>query len=613
MAETLPFQAEVRQLLDLVVHSLYSDREIFLRELISNASDALDRARLAALTRTDLRPAEGEPAIELLVDKDRGTLTVRDNGIGLTRDQAVEHLGTIARSGTRAFADAARSEGKDAESLIGKFGVGFYASFMVAHKVEVHSLSAEPGAEPVIWTSDGTGEFTIEPGSRSTRGTAVTLHLRSDATEYLDTWKVESVVKKHSSFVAYPVKLGDETLNEQTALWTRSPTEVKDEEYVEFYKQALGEWRDPMAWVHFRAEAPLEYQAVLYFPEERPFDLDYPDAKRGLKLYQRRVLIQDASDQFLPRYLRFVKGVVDAPEVSLNVSREILQNTPVLRSIKDQVVKRVLRRRREIGREEPAKYTKFWETFGATLKEGVAEDKERVEQITPLLRFRTTRLAEDGTSEWRELAQIKADMPAGQKEIWYLTGLDLGRLRASPQLEAFRKKGWEVILLSDPVDEWVVLNLTEFDGVKLQSAARGELEHEEDPIAEEARKQAEPFAAWMKEVLGDAVSAVRPSRRLTDSPSVLVDEGQVSSNMERILRASRQGGMAPKAQRALEINPEHALVKKLVGFHAAGNLADAEPLARLLLDYAQLAEGHIEDVAGLTARLSAVMRKAAGS
>lgn len=606
MAETLAFQAEVKQLLDLVVHSLYSNKEIFLRELVSNASDAIDRARLLGLTQSDLRAAEGEPGIEIEADKDRGVLIVRDNGIGLTRDQAIEHLGTIARSGTKAFAQALKDKGDSADGLIGQFGVGFYSSFMVASRVEVHSLSAEPGSEPVMWSSDGSGEFTIEPGSRSTRGTTVTLHMRSDALSFLDDYTVRDIVKRHSAFVAYPVKFKDEQINEPHALWMKNPSEVTDDEYKAFSKQALGEWQEPLSWVHFRAEAPLEYQAVLFFPSSRPHDLDYPDGKRGLRLYQRRVLIKDASDEFLPRYLRFIKGVVDAPEVSLNVSREILQQTPVLRSIKNQVVKRVLRRLRELGREDVATYTKFWEEFGITLKEGVAEDHDNREALTPLLRFRTT----TGGDEWRDLAQIKSDMKEGQKEIGYLTGLDLGRLRASPQLERWKKKGWEVILLSDPVDEWVTMNLTEFDGVPLSSVAKGEIEADDDPIAEEARKQVEPFADWVKELLGDAVSGVRPSRRLTDSPAVLVDEGQLSANLERILRAAKQGG--PKAQRTLELNPEHALVQKLAAMHRDGNTAGAEPLARLLLDYAQLAEGHVEDVTGLTKRLAAVMLSAAG-
>ncbi len=483
--------------------------------------------------------------------------------------------------------------------------MGFYASFMVSSRVEVHTRSAEPGAEPVIWTSDGGGEFTVEPGSRATRGTAVTLHLRSDCHEFLDSWKIKDIVKKHSGFVAYPVKFDGEQLNEPQALWMRNPAELGDDDYKAFYKQGLGEWDDPLSWVHFRAEAPLEYQAVLFFPPRKPHDLDYPDGKRGVKLYQRRVLIAEASDQFLPRYLRFVRGVIDAPEVSLNVSREILQNTPVLRSIKNQVVKRVLRRLREVSREDVATYTKFWEAFGGTLKEGVAEDRDNHDNLVPLLRFRTT-----AGEEWRDLAQVKADMKEGQKEIGYLTGLDLGRLRNSPQLERWKKKGWEVLLLSDPVDEWVVMNLNEFDGVKLVSVAQGDVEADDDPIAEEARKQTEPFTAWTKELLGDLVSGVRPSKRLTDSPAVLVDEGNVSANLERILRAARQDG--PKARRVLEVNPEHALVKKLVTMHAAGDTAGAEPLARLLYDYAQLAEGHVDDVSGLTARLSALMLRAAG-
>ena len=605
MAETLAFQAEVKQLLDLVVHSLYSNKDIFLRELVSNASDAIDRARILGLTRSDLRAADGEPAIEIEADKDRGVLVVRDNGVGLTKEQAIEHLGTIARSGTKAFAQALKDKGDSADGLIGQFGVGFYASFMVASKVEVHSLSAEPGAEPVLWTSDGAGEFTIEPGSRANRGTSVTLHLRSDALEFCDDWKVQDIVKQHSAFVAYPVRFKDKQINEPQALWTKNPAEVTDDEYQAFAKQALNEWQAPLGWVHFRAEAPLEYQAVAFFPSARPFDLDYPDSKRGLRLYQRRVLVKEASDEFLPKYLRFVKGVVDAPEVSLNVSREILQQTPVLRSIRNQVVKRVLRRLRELGREDVATYTKFWEQFGITLKEGVAEDHDNREQILPLLRFRTT-----AGEEWRELTQVKADMKEGQKEIGYLTGLDLGRLRASPQLERWKKKGWEVLLLSDPVDEWVVMHLTEFDGVNLVNVAKGEVDEDDDPIAEEARKQVEPFAAWVTELLGDQVSGVRPSRRLTESPAVLVDEGQVSANMARILRAAGQAG--PRANRVLELNPEHALVKKLAAMHKDGDSEGAEPLARLLLDYAQLAEGHVEDVAGLSQRLAAVMLKAAG-
>lgn len=607
MSETMSFQAEVQQLLDLVVHSLYSDREIFLRELISNASDALDRARFTALSKPELLPGEGEPAVTLTFNKDLGTITVSDNGIGLTKEEAIEHLGTIARSGTKAFAKVLKERGNSAEGLIGQFGVGFYASFMVAHRVEVESLSAEPGAEAVHWESDGGGTFSVDAGKRTTRGTDVTLHLRAESQEYADQWKLKEIVEKHSDFVQYPVMLEGERVNQSTALWAKNPKEVTEDEYIAFYKHITGDWRRPAYWLHFRSEAPFEFGAVLYFPEERPFDLDHPDTKKGLKLYQRRVLIQEHAEQLLPRYLRFVRGVVDAPEVSLNVSREILQNTPIINAIKKQLVKRVLRRLTEISREEPEGWLKFWESFGGTLKEGVAEDGDNKESLLPLLRFRST--TADG---WRDLATVKAEMKEGQDAIWYLTGLDLDRMRANPQLERFRKKGWEVLLLSDPVDEWVVMNVPSFETTPLKSVAKADLPAEDDPIAEEAKKQAEPFVGWLKGLLTGQVEDVRTTTRLTDSPAVLVDgEGAVSANMERILRAARQD--APKARRILEVNPEHPLVRKLVVLQTAGATEQAEPVAKLLLDYARIAEGSLEDTAGFAKRLQHLMLQASGS
>jgi molecular chaperone HtpG len=612
MSDTLPFQAEVQQLLELVVHSLYSDREIFLRELVSNASDALDRARFAALQRTDLREGDGEPAITLTVDKDKGTITISDNGIGLTREQAIEHLGTIARSGTKAFAQMLKERGASAEGLIGQFGVGFYASFMVAHRVEVQSLSAEPDAEAVYWASDGKGTFAVDVGTRTTRGTDVVLHMKAEAVEYLDDDRLREVVARHSDFVQYGVFLNSERINQSTALWARNPKDVADEDYKEFYKHISSDYQDPLAWTHFRSEAPLEFSALLFFPPKRPFDLDQPDVKRGLRLYQQRVMVLEHAEAFLPRYLRFARGVVDAPEVSLNMSREILQNTPVINAIRKQIVKRILRRLKEIGREDPKTYLTFWENFGSTLKEGIAEDTDNKDALTPLLRFRTTATTDE--EPWRDLATIKASFKEGQDAIWYITGENLERMKASPQLERFRKKGWEVILLSDPVDEWVVMNLTEFDGTPLKSVARGDLDAdaEEDPIADEARKQAEPFATWLGGLLSGAVASVRPSKRLTDSPAVLVDsDWGVSANLERILRAARQEG--PKAQRILEVNPEHAIVKKLVSLHAEGKTEAAEPLARLLLDYAKIAEGQVDDAAGFSKRLSSLMEKAGQS
>jgi molecular chaperone HtpG len=611
MSEKLSFQAEVQQLLDLVVHSLYSDREIFLRELVSNASDALDRARFQALSRSDLRPAEGEPQITLAFSKEKGTITISDNGIGLSREEAIEHLGTIARSGTRAFAKALKERGTTAEGLIGQFGVGFYASFMVAHRVEVESLSAEPGAEPVHWESDGGGTFEVAPGKRATRGTDVTLHLRSDAQEFADQYRLKEIVEKHSDFVQYPVMLESERMNQSSALWTRNPKEVTEEEYTAFYKHISNDWQNHGFHVHFRSEAPLEFSAVLYVPGSRPFDLDYPDAKRGLRLYQRRVMILEHAEAFLPRYLRFARGVVDAPEVSLNISREILQQTPVIGAIKKQIVKRLLRRIGEVAKDDAAEgtdnYTKFWENFGTTLKEGVSEDGDNKETILPLLRFRTT------TSEgWRDFASIKADLKEGQDAIWYMTGSDLEKMKSNPQLERFRKKGYEVILLSDPVDEWVVMNVPSFETVPLKSIARGEFKDEEDPIAEEARKQAAPFVSWLGDLLKGQVDEVRASGRLTDSPAVLVDgDGGVSANLERILKSARQD--APKARRILEVNPEHPLVRKLTSMHEAKADETAEPIARLLLDYARVAEGSLEDTAGFAKRLAALMLQASGS
>lgn len=631
MADVLPFQAEVKQLLDLVVHSLYSDREIFLRELVSNASDALDRARFMELSRSDLRKvgdgtegADTEASVRIWADKDKGTITIRDTGVGLTREQAVEHLGTIAKSGTRAFAAALKERGTAPDGLIGQFGVGFYASFMVAHRVVVDSLSAEPDSEAVRWASDGGGEFTVEAGSRATRGTDVVLHVRSECAEFLDEGRLREIVEKHSDFLQYPVYVGEpgqeERVNQTQALWTRSPKEVTDDEYRSFYTHISHDYMAPLGWVHITTEAPLEFQSVLFFPEKRPFDLDHPEVKRGLRLYQRRVMVLDNADQFLPRYLRFVRGVVDAPEVQLNVSREILQNTPVITTIKKQLVKRVLRRLKEISREDDVVWTKFWENFGGTLKEGVSEDPDHKDQLIPLLRFRST--AEVATPVegeaanpalgWRSLTDYKVSMKDGQDTIWYLTGLDLGRMKANPQLERFRKKGWEVLLLSDPVDEWVVMNLSEFEGTPVKSVARGDLQDDdEDPIAEEARKVAEPFLTWLGTELTGQVGAVRSSKRLTDSPAVLVDgEWGVSANLERILRSARQD--APKAQRTLEVNPEHALVRRLVALHAEGKTEDAGQIGRLLLDYAQLAEGHVEDAPGFAGRLAALMGKAAG-
>ena len=618
--ETHRFEANVRQILDLVTHSLYSDREIFLRELISNASDALDRARFEGHQRDDLRAAEppegGLPGIRVSVDPEAHTITVSDDGIGLSRDEAVEHLGTIAQSGTRAFADALKAGGTDAEGLIGRFGVGFYSTFMVADEVEVRSLSGLPGAEAIHWVCTGGDEYSLESGDRSTRGTDVVLHLREDAHDFADAARLRDIVQKHSNYVPWPVFVDGERANEEQALWTRDPNEVTDEEYEDLFHH-LGGWGKPLAHIHFRAEGTLQFQAVLFVPRNRPWELDRLDYKVGLKLYQKRVKILDHADDLLPRYLRFVTGVVDSSDVELNVSREILQQTPILRAIKKQLVKRVLRELERLSKEQAEDYAALWSEFGHILKEGIHESDGDRDKLLPLLRYRTTASigSDDPVDRLRSLAQVKEAMAEGQDALWYLTNVDKERIAEAPVLEGFKKRGWEVMLLDDPVDEWVVMHMREFDGIPLKSVMHGDLPEteteEEDPIAKAAREQAEPLAAWMKGLLGDDIAEVRLSHRLTDSPSVLVDqEGAMGSNLERILRAANQD--VAERKRVLEINPEHPMVKTLARLSTEGK-PDLEPFARLLLDHAMIAEGRLDDPAGFARRLQALMDKAASA
>ncbi len=632
--QTHRYQADVRQILDLVTHSLYSDREIFLRELISNASDALDRARFEGLSDTSLRPAappEGqEPGIRVSVDESARTITIEDDGIGLDAAEAEKNLGTIAHSGTRAFRQAmeARREGKkdSADGLIGQFGVGFYSAFMVADRVTVESLSARPDAAPIRWESQGGEGYTLGEGSRGTRGTTITLHLREDASEFADADRLRDIVRKHSDFIPWPVRVGEARANQEQALWRRDPAEVTAEDYKSLYRHVGADWQDPIAWVHARVEGNVNFDMILYVPGSRPWTMDRLDFKPALKLYQRRVKVLDSAEGLLPRYLRWVSGVVDSPDVELNVSREILQQTPALKVIKKQLTKRVLDRLKELATEEKEAYAKFWEQMGHILKEGVHEiamegggekDKER---LVSLLRFKTTKSRElsDIVDRWRSLEQLKEGMIEGQKELWYLASVDKERIAHSPLLEAFKKRGIEVMLLDDPVDEWVTMNLREFEGVPLKSVAQGKLEdlaedkkEEEDPIAKAAKEQAAPLATFMEALLGEDVAGVRISNRLVDSPSVLVDqEGAMSANLERILKAANQE--VPTSKRVLEINPEHPMVKTLARLNQEGKTG-LEPFARLLLDHAAIAEGRLEDPEGFARRLQALMEKAAGA
>lgn len=639
--ETHRFEADVRQILDLVTHSLYSDREIFLRELVSNASDALDRARFIGLQRSDLLPVDGEPGIHITVDKGLGTVTIEDDGIGLTEAEAIEALGTIAHSGTRKFAAAVKEKGENAEGLIGRFGVGFYSSFMVADRVVVDSLSALPDATPVRWVSDGGEGYRIEESDRSRRGTKVTLHMRLDATDFLDGDKLKEIVRKHSDFVSWPVTVDAARANQEQALWTRSPQDITDEEYDNFYKHITGDWQEPLIRLHVQADAPLQFQAVLFIPKHRPWEMDRLDFKPGLRLYQKRVKVLDQAESLMPRYLRFVRGIVDAPEAELNVSREILQQTPVLRAIKAQLTKRVLKKLREVSNKDRAAYDAFWAEFGHILKEGIAEDTEHKDALVGLLRFRSTRslvvpeassaaepaqeiVGEDGEvaetpelptpSVWRSLAEVKSDLKDGQDTIWYLADADKDRIANSPVLEGFKKRNWEVLLMDDPVDEWVAMHVRTFENTPLKSASHGELPQEEasdDPVAKAAREQATPLAGWMERILGGQVAEVRLSTRLTDSPAVLVDqEGAMSANLERILRAANQKVGATR--RVLEINPEHPMVKNLARLQGEGK-EGIEPFARLLLDYANIAEGRLEDAEGFTKRLQGLLERASAS
>jgi molecular chaperone HtpG len=619
--ETRSFETEVQQLLHLMVHALYSDREIFLRELISNASDAIDKLRVEALQDESLRAEAGEGRIELRTDDEAGTLTVTDNGIGMDRDEVIDNLGTIAHSGSQAFLERLTGdESRDVE-LIGQFGVGFYSAFMVAEQVTVTTRRAgRPAEEGVRWVSDGTGSYTIEPATLDTPGTAITLQLKDDAREFLEADTLRRIVKRYSDHVPQPVVLagdeGEETLNEASALWTRPRNEIGEDEYRSFYAHISHGDTEPLTWIHFHAEGTTEYTALLYVPSHQPVDLWQPEARHGVRLYVRRVFITEQARDLLPMYLRFLRGVIDAPDLPLNVSREMLQSDQQIARIRKGVTKRVVDRLKAMADQEPDRYRRFWEAFGAVLKEGIPEDSANQETLTELLRFRTSRRSEDPIS----LADYKAAMPEGQQAIYYLTGDDLQTLRHSPQLEAFEKAGVEVLLLTDPVDEWVVMHLAEYDGTPLKSIAHGDLEPGELPgeSAEEEQKEDESgahqeLAQALETALAGSVQAVRVSHRLTDSPSCIVaGENDLGEHMERILKAANQA--VPESRPVLEINPDHPLVQRMESLRSTdpGDRRIGE-WGHLLLDQARLAQGAtLPDPAGTAQRLSTIMRELAG-
>ncbi len=603
--ETRGFQSEVKQLLHLMIHSLYSNKEIFLRELISNASDAADKLRFRALSAPELYAGDGELRVRLSFDKEQRTLTIADNGIGMRREEVIENLGTIAKSGTKAFLESIGSDQAKDSQLIGQFGVGFYSAFIVADKVTVRTRAAGAADdEGVFWESAGEGDYTIADITKVTRGTEITLHLREGEDEYLDAWRLRSVIGKYSDHIALPVEIESkneeddtvtwEKINKAQALWTRSKADVTDEEYKEFYKHIAHDFTDPLSWSHNRVEGKQEYTSLLYIPAQAPWDMWNRDHKHGLKLYVQRVFIMDDAEQFMPNYLRFVRGLIDSNDLPLNVSREILQDSRVTQNLRGALTKRVLQMLDKLAKDDAEGYQKFWQQFGLVLKEGPAEDHGNQEAIAKLLRFASTH--GDSSAQTVSLEEYVGRMAEGQEKIYYITADSYAAAKSSPHLELFRKKGIEVLLLSDRIDEWMMSYLTEFDGKPFQSVSKADetLDKLADETEEQkaAEKQLEPFIERVKTLLGERVKDVRLTHRLTDTPAIVVtDADEMSTQMAKLFAAA--GQQAPEVKYIFELNPEHALVKR------ASDVGDNEHFAEwidLLLDQALLAErGTLED------------------
>jgi molecular chaperone HtpG len=598
--ETHGFQAEVRELLKLMIHSLYSHREIFLRELISNASDACDRLRFAAIADSALAADDPEFGIRVDADQAAGTLTITDNGIGMTREEAIANLGTIARSGTREFFRSLSGDEQKASALIGQFGVGFYSAFIVADRVEVRSRKAGTApAAGVRWESGADGDFTVETVTLPSRGTAVTLHLKADAREFADPMRLRGLIRRYSDHIGFPVRMRKEgeasleyeVVNQAKALWTLPRAQVSDEEYRQFYQYLAHDFTDPLAWSHNKVEGKREYISLLYLPARAPFDLWQRDAARGLKLYVRRVFIMDDAEQFLPLYLRFVKGVVDSGDLPLNVSREILQQEPEVEAIRSGLTRRVLELLARLMKDEPEKYATFWKEFGAVLKEGVVQDQANQAAILPLLRFASTH--DPGDTPSVSLADYVARMRTGQERIYYVIAESLAAARGSPAIERLRERGLEVLLLAERIDDWVMGQLETYEGKRFKDASRGDLElgglaSDADRKQHDAElKESKGLLKRIKDSLGERVTEVRVSERLKESPACLVlGEHDLSEQMRRILLAS--GQKVPDARPLLEVNVGHPLVRYLDGVADAGQFAE---LAQLLFDQAALAEG----------------------
>jgi len=624
--QTLSFQAEVQQILHLVTHSLYSNKEIFLRELVSNASDACDKLRFEALPNPALYEDAPNLEIRLIVDEAARTITVRDNGIGMSAEEAVSHLGTIARSGTKEFMSRLEGDQKKDAGLIGQFGVGFYSGFIVADRITVESRRAGlPADQGVRWSSDGSGQFEVEAIERAARGTDVILHLRAEEDEFLAAWKLRSIVSKYSDHISLPILMRKtqwddekkaqvptdewETVNKASALWTRPKAEVTDAQYQEFYKQISYDGEPPLAYTHNRVEGRSEYTQLLYIPKKAPFDLWNRDKRGGVKLYVKRVFIMDDAEALMPVYLRFVKGVIDSADLPLNVSRELLQESRDVKAIREGSTKRVLSMLESLAGSEDAaereKYMGFWREFGAVLKEGLGEDFANRERLAALLRFASTH-ADEGVS----FADYVKRMKEGQESIYYITADTLAAARSSPQLEVFRKKGIEVLLLTDRVDEWMLTHLYEFEGHTLQSVAKGAVDlgklqdDEEKKKSEETAEALKPLVDRLQGALKSRARSVRTTLRLVDSPACLVmEDGDMSGHLARLLKQAGQA--APAALPTLEINAEHALVRRLADTEDGERFDD---LAQVLFDQAVLAEGgHLEDPAAYVKRVNRML------
>lgn len=617
--ETRGFQSEVKQLLQLMIHSLYSNKEIFLRELISNASDAADKLRFKALENPSIYAGDAELGVKISIDKDARTLTISDNGIGMTRDEVIENLGTIAKSGTKAFLESIGSDQAKDSQLIGQFGVGFYSAFIVADNVVVKTRAATANPEDgVEWQSKGEGEYTISNLEKTDRGTEITLHLKAGEDEFLDDFNVRNIIKKYADHIALPVsilKIDDETkdiewekINDAKALWTRSKNDISDEEYIEFYKHLSHDFADPLTWSHNRVEGKQEYTSLLYIPSKAPWDLWNRDAQRGLKLYVQRVFIMDDAEQFMPNYLRFVKGLIDSSDLPLNVSREILQDSKITQSLRNNCTKRVLQMLDKLAKDDKEKYQQFWTEFGQVLKEGTGEDFANKEAIAKLLRFASTQ--PDSDAQIVALEDYLARMPENQDKIYYITADNYIAAKNSPHLELFKKKGIEVLLLSDRIDEWMMNNLTEFNGKKFQSVSKSDesIEKLADQAETQAQKEADealaPFVERVQKYLGDKVKAVKLTHRLSDTPAVVTtDDNEMTTQMAKLF--AQMGQPIPEVKYTFEINPEHVLIERVSKEQDETTFAN---WIDVLLDQALLAEkGSLADPNEFVRRLNQLL------